>query len=625
MKIEILPLPDLLRGVRTFPDAFFDLVREPILQGSGIHVGFAPGAKRADSLLPGFDLSRFRALAGVDMGSGDHQARWAASYFRIADAAVDYLFSHIPQGRLILSFEMPPWLATACRERGMAYLDMRPSPLRFGRDLLIALRCSEHGLFHRIRAHAVMPEELRLEAATLAANVRLHQQRLHDERGHRFAELDGCLVFVGQAPYDASLLAPSGRSLRCDDFSERLRRLCDNRRLIHKPHPFALEFGQEELAALERITGQPVAPFHQSAYQLLSTHDDVELVGISSGLLQEAPWFHKNAHVLYQPFVPLADTGEFTAESYQQIHFETFLSPAFWHQALTPERPAPRLASLAPLAHHHARQTLDQWWDYSKVITWERTLAYEAFARNGGAELRRRVEALEAAAHAGGDGPVTAICSGDDADRWKACVKEVQQMFGAQAQQFGRGQLYQAHEAWGIPGQRPTLRRTKEYRLLEHLPDHADVLDIGCNIGMFGAVLSKQVNRYVGFDNNPVLIEVARKIARARGIENCTFECESFDSFCAKNHQRRFDVVLSFAVHVWIGLAPAEYARALGGLVKPGGLLVVESNRLDANDKDFFRNVRYFLAEGFEVLFCGSMKDDGIIERGFYLLRKAGA
>jgi hypothetical protein len=395
VELNILPIPDLLRGAMAFPEAFFDLVRESILQGSGIDIGFVPGGKKPHSLLPGFDLARFQSIAGVEACSTGQQDQWAATYYQIASGALDYLFAYLPPGCMLLSFEMPPWLTQACIERGVDFIDMRPSPLRFGRDLYVALRCSNAELFRRIAAHVVMGEEVRLEASLLAANVRLHQRRLEGERNYRFQNLDGCLLFVGQAPYDASLLAPDGRSLRCSDFTEHLRQLCKGRRLLHKAHPFALEFGSEERGALEWITGQAVTPCQQSAYQILSTHDDVELVGISSGMLQEASWFNKRTHVLFQPFVPLATSDVFTSDAYQQIHFQAFISPSFWHQVLAPEREAPRLASLPSLSHHHARETLDQWWDYSKVITWERSLPYEAFMRNGGAELHRKIDILE--------------------------------------------------------------------------------------------------------------------------------------------------------------------------------------------------------------------------------------
>lgn len=395
----IVCLPDLLRGANSFPTAFFDLVREPIHQGAGIAIGHPPDGKKPHGLAAEFDVAEFRTRAGMDadifIDSNTRQTQWSISYYCLPDSAIDYLFDHLPAGHMLLSFELPSWLAQACIARGVDFLDIRASPLRFGRDLYLALRCNRADMWQRINTHTVWEEELRLEAAVLGANVRLHKGRLQSERGLVFDDLDDGLLFVGQAPFDASLLAPNGKSLRVDDFADQLRELSRGRRLLHKSHPFALDFAQQERFALKHITGQMPLSCQQNAYQILSSEENVELVGISSGLLQEACWFDKVATTLYQPFVPLAQTAAPAADGYQQVHFHKLLSPAFWHQVLSPQRPSPRLAALPQLAHHHARETLDQWWDYSKVMTWERTFPYETTMRGGGANLRQRIEALE--------------------------------------------------------------------------------------------------------------------------------------------------------------------------------------------------------------------------------------
>ncbi|GGI20996.1 hypothetical protein GCM10008066_26800 [Oxalicibacterium faecigallinarum] len=215
--------------------------------------------------------------------------------------------------------------------------------------------------------------------------------------------------------------------------------------------------------------------------------------------------------------------------------------------------------------------------------------------------------------------PSSLVISDED---WFACIATIRSKIEANPQQFGRGDLYQAHETWGIKGQRPTLQRLYEYGLEKWLPAHANVLDIGCNIGMFGLALSEKIKSYYGFDHNQLLIDIARQMANVRGIDNCQFECESFRDFTLRNKENKFNVVFSFAVHVWIGMSIADYAKAVYALLKPGGILIWESNRLDTNDKDFFQNVRHFLNAGFVIQSCGKLKDDNIIERGFYVLAK---
>lgn len=388
---SIFCLPDLLRGTRTFPDAFFDLIREPIRQGCGINIGFPPGGRRPHGLRPGFDLETFRVLA-----TENGQYAWDEIYHQLPESARDYMMQHVPQSDLLISFEMPPWLIDLCETASIPFLDLRVSPLRFGRDLYIALRTSVPALYQRLSELAITEEELRLEAAHLAANVSLQQRRLEEAQRYDFRWEADCAVFVGQAPYDASLIGPDGGTLRCEGFAERIRQITKGRSLQYKAHPFAIEFSEHECKVLGEITGQPVKPCLQNAYQILSAEEDIQLIGISSGLLQEAAWFGKTAHTLFKPFVPLAGQDDTGMQAYQQVHYHSWISPGFWHQLLTPERPAPRLLQMTALPHNLARETLDQWWDYSKVITWERALPIESFLRAGGGALQTRVAELEA-------------------------------------------------------------------------------------------------------------------------------------------------------------------------------------------------------------------------------------
>lgn len=387
---HIVCLPDLCSIRLARQHGMFDLVREPIRQGCGVDITYSPTIRnKPTGLLPGFDLAQFATPAGSDHAAAPTQ--WA-----VPQAAVDYLFAHIAAGTLVLSADMPPWLASACEERGYDFIDVRVSPLRFARDLYVALRCSNADICRRINQYAVKREEIRLEAAALAANVRMHKAQLEEEGSFHFDDLNESLIYIGQSPYDPALQTPDGRVLGCNDFAERLSSLSRNRRLLYKTASPTAGFAQEERAALARITGQAVALCQQGSYQILSSNEDLALIGINADILQEAEWFDKTAHLLHQPVIPLAQ-GECSSLLYQQVHFSDFLSPIFWQQALAPERATPIVSAIPAMAHNHARETLDQWGDYSPILTWGRTLPHESFLRSGGLSLIRRIETLEAA------------------------------------------------------------------------------------------------------------------------------------------------------------------------------------------------------------------------------------
>lgn len=402
---HIICLFDLFSGYRAAPEGFFAFIREPIRQGCGIDPGWPPTAKKPSALLPGFDLQKFRALA--DWNAMHSTTFWRQTWYVAPAAAVDYLFAHVPPASLILSYDMPPWLAQACTQRGINWLDMRPSPLAFGRDLYIALRASCATLHERLVHLRVTDEELRLEAAMLAAN--LHAHRLDLEESYRsIYNLDASLLFVGQHPQDAALLSSTNRALCCNDFPEELRELARGKTVLHMldtrniPKSASLVYpgGWEELAKRERealaaILGVAVKPCLQSIYQVLSSHDDVELVGISAPALQEASWFDKTAHTLFHPNTLLTNAHALPEESHVQIRFQDLLTPAFWHTTLTPAEPPPKLPALPELERNQARTALNNWGDYEKVTTWERPLQHASFERSGGGLLRQRIEKLE--------------------------------------------------------------------------------------------------------------------------------------------------------------------------------------------------------------------------------------
>lgn len=398
------------------PHGLLDIVREPIRQGSGLDVGYMPPNAKTLGLNAGFELERFRELGARSFPA--QADLWAASLHAMPAAATDYLFSHVPEGSLILSSESPPWLRQACRDRQLDLLDLRVSPLQFGRDAHIAVGATGSTLGLRIAPFRITEEELRLEAAFLGANLRLHRHRLEAQKRYRF-DLDGCLVFVGQHPSDPALIGRDGRFLRCTDFADRLRELAKGRRVLHlaafeDSHEF--RFADQERKALSDLLGVSVAPCRQSTYQVLSAADDVVLTGISAPTLQEAAWFGKVAHLLGEPASALPGVdgaANDDHEIYLPVRFADLTAPVFWHALLAPHAPAPKLARLPALDRHHARETLDAWSEYEKVLTWNRPLALGAFERSGGGALRQRLHALEQA-HAAGR-PVSATGGkGDD-------------------------------------------------------------------------------------------------------------------------------------------------------------------------------------------------------------------
>ncbi|MBA2669115.1 MAG: class I SAM-dependent methyltransferase [Gemmatimonadetes bacterium] len=182
----------------------------------------------------------------------------------------------------------------------------------------------------------------------------------------------------------------------------------------------------------------------------------------------------------------------------------------------------------------------------------------------------------------------------------------------------GRGDFYQTCEELLIGGQRPTALRFRAYNLNSVLKATDRVLDIGCNCGFFALLVSRYVQTVDGFDISPRFISIASAAQRHLGRENCRFTTSSFQNFTVREP---YDVIFSFAVHHWIGMPMAEYAARLRQMLKPGGLVLVESQDLGGQDKDWDEKLRALHGAGFAEVRSGTLCDDGRLTRRHVLLR----
>ncbi len=183
---------------------------------------------------------------------------------------------------------------------------------------------------------------------------------------------------------------------------------------------------------------------------------------------------------------------------------------------------------------------------------------------------------------------------------------------------FGRKEYYQSYEALNIKGQRPTERRFVEYNLKKYLNKNQSVIDIGCNVGFFSLYISDYVKEIFGIDNNPILIDIANKTRDYVKKFNTTFSINDFHIF---KTDKKYDVVLSFAVHLWVNMSFEEYAFKFMSLTKD--IIVIESHDPDKEDIDWSDKKRYFTNNGFTEVDNGSIKDDDKIFRLFSIFKKA--
>ena len=189
----------------------------------------------------------------------------------------------------------------------------------------------------------------------------------------------------------------------------------------------------------------------------------------------------------------------------------------------------------------------------------------------------------------------------------------------SEKQVFGRGEFYQSCEEIGIPGQRPTTDRYKIYGLDKHLSPGHNVLDIGCNCGFFTLLIASKAKMAVGIEITQTLVDIAQVTQVYLGRENVQFIQGNFNKI---KFDQKFDFICSFAVHHWLGADMSKYGKRLHNLLNPQGKVLLESQNINDQDKDWLDKLAKFKQVGFDEIESGRLKDDGVIERCFSVLEK---
>ena len=116
-----------------------------------------------------------------------------------------------------------------------------------------------------------------------------------------------------------------------------------------------------------------------------------------------------------------------------------------------------------------------------------------------------------------------------------------------------------------------------------YLSSNDNVLDFGCGTGLIGIGLSGSVKKIIAIDTSSALIELAKKTAAERKIENIEFSCSSI--FETDYEEEIFDVVLALYIFHLLEDIPAVLKR-IRQLLKPNGKIIsttpcmAEKNRI---------------------------------------------
>jgi 2-polyprenyl-3-methyl-5-hydroxy-6-metoxy-1,4-benzoquinol methylase len=184
---------------------------------------------------------------------------------------------------------------------------------------------------------------------------------------------------------------------------------------------------------------------------------------------------------------------------------------------------------------------------------------------------------------------------------------------------YTNNMFYQSFEKLQIDGQRPTTFRFFTYGLDKLLNKEYDVLDIGSNCGFFSLHISKYVRSVDGIEFNKELVDIANATKEYLKIDNCYFHYADFRQFI---FTKKYNVILSFAVHYWIGMTMSEYSLHLSDLLNDNGFVILESQDINTKDEDFEDKINEFCKDRFKLIYGGKIMTNNDYPRFFKILLK---
>tara|TARA_X000001036_G_C20678282_1_gene804995 strand:- start:2162 stop:2938 length:777 start_codon:yes stop_codon:yes gene_type:complete len=198
-------------------------------------------------------------------------------------------------------------------------------------------------------------------------------------------------------------------------------------------------------------------------------------------------------------------------------------------------------------------------------------------------------------------------------------IDRIKETFSSNYQQFGRDNFYQSLPELKISGQRSTEKRLKIYELRKFINKKTSVLDIGSNCGFLSLTVSRLAKSVNGLEPNSSLTIISNDTKQLLKIKNCKFINKNFKDF---HTNKRFDVILSFAVHFWVNLLFYNFIKKINKMLKLDGYLILESHELKHLDKDFSLRIKVLENFGFRIIKKGLIEESKDFKRKFVIVQK---
>ncbi len=172
--------------------------------------------------------------------------------------------------------------------------------------------------------------------------------------------------------------------------------------------------------------------------------------------------------------------------------------------------------------------------------------------------------------------------------------------------------LEKATEGAPAKANRSIPDRIEDYGLLRYVNKSSRILDLGCNRGYFGTVLSDKIHSYHGMDSDQ------NQLNHAILKSNMTLENNKFSGSIGL-----YNVIFSFAFHSYVDMSMETYAHHLNEMLEPEGYLFIEGHPKGyrGEPEEHLDPLKEHLSKHFTILEEKQVKDRELL-RPFIIYQK---
>ena len=178
--------------------------------------------------------------------------------------------------------------------------------------------------------------------------------------------------------------------------------------------------------------------------------------------------------------------------------------------------------------------------------------------------------------------------------------------------------FYQSYPPLSIRGARPTLSRYLIYDLEKYLGKDKTVLDICGNTGFFSLFIAPKVKSIDVLEIEESFANICKKLAKHEKITNISVITKDYKKFFP---QKKYDLILSFAVHGHTQMEFSDYIDKTFSHLKKDGIVLIESHPIGYAKEDVLEGQLKEL-KNVKIIRKGELDDDGRMRTFFYIKPK---